>query len=300
MDFTKCSLYGLSNIKQAESLLNFNATDFISPNAICRDYYKLYILNNKRLTEQPLNELKRIQKQIYIELMQLSLPNYLYSCKNKSCLKGVQRHSVTSNYMVKIDIKNFFPHTHRDKVYRFWKEDMKMAGEVANIITNLTTINTKKAPFYIMSFYDKKGIKVKNHIPTGSSTSTILSFLVNYRMFEQINDVVTQNHGVFTLYADDMLISGCKNVNSVFNQVRKILSDNMYKISLRKSIHFSGKPVYALGTVLCNKSMYVPNNKNHEIRKLKSIINLSESDKLRLLGLQQYSSQIKKMNLIKT
>ena len=44
-------------------------------------------------------------------------------------------------YLFKIDISKFFPNIGRNKVYNFYLKKLNTSPDVANILTNLSTIN---------------------------------------------------------------------------------------------------------------------------------------------------------------
>lgn len=47
-------------------------------------------------------------------------------------------------YVVALDISKFFQNTSREKVYNFFKHDMKNSSDVAEVLTDLCTIDLEK------------------------------------------------------------------------------------------------------------------------------------------------------------
>ena len=235
MDFKVSKLFGISDLNKLKDLLKCDLEEYKSTKHIYWNHYQCRIINNgKRLVEEPDEELKKIQKRINSLLKEIIIPPYMHSCKGKSCITNAEAHKANHHKITKLDFYKYYPSTSRDKIYRFWKYDMKMSGEVANLMTNITTI-TIFPNSNVFNYLSDKGIKTYSHLPTGSPSSPLLSYLANRIMFDNIFHEVAKCGGTLSIYADDITISGVKETKTVYLNIRTILFSNGYRVSNTKS-----------------------------------------------------------------
>lgn len=258
--YEKCKLYGLKTKKQ---LLNY----FLKSPVFKKKYYKNQlnisnikkqefftekvkpaVIDNKRLIEAPSKLLKTMQKTILKDLKVLNIPGNIFSgVKNRSHIGNITQHSGKYHFM-KIDLSKFFPHIKRDIVYNFYKIKFNLPSDIANILTNLSTIDLKRIDLSnfnnlqknnyenALLFMQNKEIKVLNHLTTGSRISPILSYLVNEEMFNEIEQFCKNHNVFFTIYVDDMAFSSNKKTSGFFKQnIYKIIRKYGYKINEEKT-----------------------------------------------------------------
>ena len=182
MDLTTCKLYGIKRKRDIRVLLKINSKKNISQ--IC-NLYKPYIANKgkKRLIE-PIDskELKSIQKRIQILLKDIKYDENIFSgIPGKSYIDNGLYH-LESKYVVALDINKFFPNISREKVYKFFKNKLMNSSDVAEILTDLCTVNLEKISNLdnnVLDYLKDNKIHQMKHIPTGSSISCIMSYLSN-------------------------------------------------------------------------------------------------------------------------
>lgn len=98
----------------------------------------------KRLLEKSSEELKKIQRNILNKLYQLKFPEYVFSgIRGRSAFDNAIYH-INCKYMLKLDMSKFFPNTHRNSIYEFFKNKLKMSSDVALICTDIVTVNYEK------------------------------------------------------------------------------------------------------------------------------------------------------------
>ena len=51
---------------------------------------------------------------------------------------------INCKYMLKLDMSKFFPNTHRNNIYEFFKDKLKMSSDVSSICTDIVTVNYEK------------------------------------------------------------------------------------------------------------------------------------------------------------
>lgn len=271
MNYKNCRLYGLKSKKQLLELLH------IDRNIYCKSYFinskiKPYIdINNegkKRLVEAPDVDLKKIQSYLLRDLQRIDFPNYVFSgIKGKCYIDNAKVHS-NYKFLFKIDISKFFPNISRDKIYKFYQNKLNMSPDIANILTNLITINLdmknqQDKNIAIVNDYIKEyKIKSRNHLITGSPVSSIMSYLANVDMFEEIYRLSQINNIIMTVYVDDITFSSNHKIPCEFRTaVLNIITKNGYTVSKKKCKLYNIQSVKKVTGVILDKEgkMQVPN-----------------------------------------
>lgn len=242
MIYTECPLFKLKSKKVLKHLLN------IENNKLTKQTYISSLISpyidtssKPRLIEPPRKELKTVQKKIKNLLGTIVVPDNVFSgVKGRSYADNAFMHTdMKPRNLFKIDLTAFFPSINRDTVYRFFLEDLLCSPDVAQILTNLTTINLKKSKasdiLSIYVFLDSKNISCYNHLISGAPTSQLLSYLVNHHMFDEIQRVADSNQMTMTIYVDDVTFSSKHHISNNFkNKILAIIKKYNYQISKRK------------------------------------------------------------------
>ena len=186
MDFSKSPLYGILRKRDLNQLIKARVHNINKYNV----EYKPYIDRKpkKRLIEAPKYNLKLIQKRIKKYLDCFDYPDNVFSgIKGRSYIDNAYYH-IDSNYFLKMDLSKFFPNTSREKIYKFYSNKMKMKNDIAAIMSDLSTVDlTDIMTKEIEDFILEKGIRHINHLPSGSPISSILSYLANIDMFNELD-----------------------------------------------------------------------------------------------------------------
>ena len=96
----------------------------------------------------------------------------------------------------------------------------------------MTTITDEKS---VKDFLKNKKITCTNHLISGAPTSIILSYLVNNKMFNELNDLSTSYSILMSIYVDDLTFSSLKPIPKEFRKaVKKIINRYNYKLSIKK------------------------------------------------------------------
>lgn len=165
MEYNNCKVYQLKSKKVLKYLLR------ISDNKIFNQRYvaslvEPYIDNSKgkpRLIEPPNPILKNMQTRLKNILSTINIPNNVFSgIKGRSYVQNAQWHK-GNKVVYKVDLTAFFPSISRERVYSFFKEKLETSSDVAELLTNITTINLDlsniKSMGEINSFLETKNIK---------------------------------------------------------------------------------------------------------------------------------------------
>lgn len=297
MDFSKCKLYNIKRKRDLYSLLHTTKQEL----KININSYKVCI-DDGRLLEKPNEYLKKLQKNMLYMLYELDYPFYLFSgVKKKSAIDNAIYH-LNSGYMLKLDIRKFFPNTHRNNVYNFLKNKLNMSEDVASICTDIVTVNYNSDNVIINNnvkeFLQKNKIKNNNHLASGTPTSQILSYLVNKNMFDKIIKYAENHKLKCSIYVDDLTFS-CTNRNiskTEESELINIIKMYGHKINMKKVIRYNSTEYKKVtGIVISpNNRIVIPNKIKAKIKNKCKLIKgkdcISLSYKNSLIGLINFAN----------
>ncbi len=289
MNYKLCRLYGLKSKKQLQEWLGIKNSSFFHSENIIKHYKPKISKENekKRLIEKSIEPLKMAQSKILGMLKRLDYSEILFSgLKGKSFIDNAKQHS-ERNFTYKIDISKFFPSTSRNKVYNFFKQQLKTSSDVAKILTECTTIDLtneyyKQAKNYdeVYDFIKEKKIKQMSHLATGAPTSMLLSYLANKQMFDRIEDFCRKNNYIITIYADDITISSKTHIPFKNRyKIIKIVEKFGHSISKQKVRYYTINETKKITGVIINKNGLLK-TPNKLIRKAHQKVLLLKNDKL--------------------
>lgn len=303
LDLSKCPLYKLSSKRGLKYILHINDNKWFRQKYVS-SFITPYVDKAKnRLIEAPDEQLKLIQKRIKNCLNTIIVPDNVFSgIKKRSYIDNVRMHAnISSCNMFKLDFSAFFPSISRDRVYSFFRNDLECSPDISEILTNFTTIDlnlSKRKTAEIGAFLQQKGITERRHLLSGSPASQILSYLVNHRMFDEMQTIADHNHLTMTVYVDDVFFSGkCRISKSIRKSILRIVEKNHFHISKNKVGQFyKGDFKKVTGVVIDSKGQMIPCNtirKNiiEEFKKLKADPT-NETARLRLRGLLIAARQV--------
>ena len=242
MKYSDCPLYGLQSKKMLKRLLH------IKDSKITKQDYIVSLVSpyidksaKPRLIEPPSEELKTVQKRLKSLLSKIVVPDNVFSgVKGRSYADNAKMHIGNGRRnLFKIDLTAFFPSIDRDTVYHFFAKDLNCAPDIAQILTNLTTIDLDKAKISdrndVYLFLSSKKVTTHNHLISGSPTSQLLSYLVNHQMFDEIQEICDRNGIFMTIYVDDITFSSEHWISHNFTeQIYRIIKKYKYNISRSK------------------------------------------------------------------
>lgn len=268
MDYSNCPLFNLKSKKRLKQMLQINnryfKQDFLLPMISAYIDY----MGKPRLIEPPNSELKNVQKRVKRLLGNIIVPDNVFSgIKGRSYVDNVRIHVGEKRRNVyKIDLIAFFPSITREKVYHFFFHELDCSPDVAEILTNITTVDISKVEnckhTEIYDFLESKGIKSYNHLISGAPTSQIMSYLVNRGMFDELQKLCDENNAVMTIYVDDITFSSEYRISKSFtDSVALIIKKHGYQISCPKSKKYKKiKDKLITGVVINSKGKMVLKN----------------------------------------
>lgn len=209
----QCALYRTRGLRGLANLL-FTGVDALED--LARRQSELYAEwdietrpGKIRHIEHPARPLKEIQARIETLLMRLEPPLYLFCpVKGRDFLMNALRHQ-DRRAIWRVDVKDYFASTQSGNVLKFFRDRLGCAGDVATVLTKLTTY--------------------RGHLPTGSPLSPVLSFFANEPMWEEIRRECAEFNCEISLYMDDLTVSGHDVPWSLRATILRILNRNGFK-----------------------------------------------------------------------
>lgn len=297
MNFKNCELYKIKRKRDLFILLH------IDENKLNEELYKykVCIKDKKRLLEKPSEELKKIQRNILYKLYQLDFPQYVFSgIKGRSAFGNAIYH-INCKYMLKLDMSKFFSNTHRNNIYEFFKDKLKMSSDVSSICTDIVTVNYEKEDveidYEVYDFLKRKKIKNTNHLPSGTPTSQILSYLANIDMFDKIIEYTKKHKLQCSIYVDDITISSSNRyiTKKEESEIKRIIKKHKHNLSKEKTIRYSVNEFKKVtGFVIDpNNRLVIPNKIKSKIKNQTKFIRKKELDEQRknsIIGLTNFAN----------
>lgn len=305
MNYNNCPLYKLQSKKQLKRLLSINNNKLLKQDYISSMIAPYIDTDGKpRLIEPPSEELKRIQRKLKSLLGKIEVPDNVFSgVKGRSYANNAFMHiGDKRRNLFKIDLTAFFPSIKRDVVFEFFNKDLECSPDIAEILTNYTTVDINRANVRniekIMAFLNNKGVNCTNHLISGAPTSQLLSYLVNHNMFDEMQKLSNKNGVTMTIYVDDVTFSSEHKIpNSFKSRVLKIVKKYGYKISKSKVKYYTKLYPKLVTGVAIDKNGHAVIKNNIQERIIKEFIHLKDNPKddhsiKRLQGLLTAARQV--------
>lgn len=244
--------------------------------ATAKSHYKVYpipkVSGKSRLISQPSRELKAVQAWI--------LRNILDKLSSSPCSKGFEvgasilenaRPHIGSNYLLTIDLEDFFPSVTASKVYGVFSS-VGYNKDLAILLTNLCTYG--------------------GGLPQGAPTSPKLANLVCAKLDARIQGYAGPRGIVYTRYADDMTFSAhtASKIRKVKHFIGTIIDDEGFKINHKKTALCGTKRQKKVtGLIISENFVGIGRVKYREIRaKLHHLFTSKSSDFSHVNGLLSY------------
>jgi retron-type reverse transcriptase len=161
---------------------------------------------------------------------------------------------------------------------------MKCSPDVAHILTKISTF--------------------KNHLPTGSPLSPILSFYTHMGIWDEIFNLVSLDNCILTIYIDDLTISGDTVSDKLIWKIKQKLHSAGLRSNSKKEKNYSKKASREVTGVIISPDgvLKAPNRQHLKIHNLRQLIRSSKSEEVsiqlmqKLDGLESQLQQIKKVS----
>ena len=239
--------YKLSSKKQLADLLHTDLGTLKSYR--CEIGYRVFTVRTgvkDREIQQPIGNLDLIHTRCASLMARLEAPEYLHS--GRKARTHISNAAVHTGYVpvLTVDIKSFFPKTSRKQVFKFFANRMKMAPDVAKLLSEVLTF--------------------REHVPTGSRLSMILAFWAAHDMFDELYRLSLARSIRMTVYVDDLTFSGV-GVNRLFlKMVTDVVRSYGYELHPGKTAFYDSKAVKLVtGVAISGHNLMVGNSKHKDI-----------------------------------
>ena len=259
LTYSDCPLFKLHSKRELQFLLHITDRKLFKQDYVASQITPYIDRGRKpRLIEPPHKELKIVQRRLKNLLGKLPVPDNVFSgVKGRSYADNAMMHmGPQRRNLFKIDLTAFFPSIKRETVYRFFLNDLQCSPDVAQILTNLTTVDLEKSKAEnleeVYSFLDAKQVSCKNHLISGAPTSQIMSYLVNHQMFDEMQKVSDSCRVIMTIYVDDVTFSSEYCISHDFeSKILSIVQKYGYKISKAKVKRYTKRyPKLVTGVII--------------------------------------------------
>ncbi len=212
-----------------------------------------------RILYIPSDRLKTVLKKINRNILQsIPLPNQAHgSIPGKSPITNAKQH-IGKPYILKLDIENFYPSIRFIKVKNLFIE-LGFSNKCATLMTRLTTF---------------KGT-LGQGFPT---SSTIANLILAQNVIPRIVGLCKKMNLTFTIYQDDITISGMNRMRNITPAIKKILNQNGFFINTNKYDFMNSQSQQKVTGYVVNTKVNIP---KFEYRLLRSLIH-----NCRILGIE--------------
>ncbi|TQE99086.1 MAG: RNA-directed DNA polymerase [Spiribacter salinus] len=231
------TLLHLDNPHEMERLANDEETSY-RQFVICEHGRK------RRRVQQPLAQRQRVHLRLFNLLRRIHPPDYLHSgIVGRSNVSNARAH-VGRHPLLNTDIKEFYPSTSDRLVLRFFTEQLHCSPDAAAVLMKICTIN--------------------GHVPTGSPLSQLLAFYAVKPRLDEIADWCTERGVTFTVYVDDITVSGQRATRRLLYHIKRLLGADGY-ICHKDAYYRASQPKIVTGVVVTATGVRVRNRHHQKI-----------------------------------
>jgi len=265
----KSPLYKLSSKKKLAELIGIDYKELSNfKGSLLPTQYNIFTdRKTLRFITEPVDDLLEIHKKLLKLLVRIVPPDYIHSATRKRSYKTNAEAHINSRNIIKIDIKKFFPSVKFHYIHNFFLNTLECSPDIATILARLCTVKTKK-----------HGV----HLPTGSCISPILSFLANQRLFESVKNRCEEIGCTFTLYVDDITVSGKHASRALLTSIAQIIFNHGYGYHKFKIYH--AVPAKVTGLIIDNGKLAIPHMRAKKIRELVEVLEVTVDNRPKILS----------------
>lgn len=257
--------YGLASHSRLAEILYWAGTgEQLKRFSLRPDNYSKYIDKSKpgkdRLIEAPEARLKEFQSRVLDLLSRIALPDYLHSARlGRSYLSNSEAHVRASGCTITMDIDSFYQSVSVYRVSKFFESKLGCSADVALTLARLLCCD--------------------GHLATGSPVSPLVSFWAYSDMFDRIDSRVRCRNGIFTLYIDDMAITGRGFGHTDVRWIKRLLHTAGLRIKESKTRVFHvDQPRVITGRAGRWGVSRAPNKQHKKMRQAKALLQANPND----------------------
>lgn len=218
------------------------------------NYYKKFLLGKRsggyRTISAPQEPLISIQRTIHRRILApVNIHPAATGFRHKKSVADNARPHLGKDYMLKVDIIDFFGSIKRDTI----RKTFQKIGYPLNIAEVLTFLCC-----------------LRGQLPQGAPTSPALSNIVAYEMDQQLYALATENNLTYTRYADDITLSGNSLAkDEILPAIQRIVGQARFRIKHKKTRYMTPnrRKIITGISVSSGEKLTIPKTTKREIRK---------------------------------
>lgn len=219
------------------------------PRLLASNSFRAWTNAQGRNIQTPVGWMRQVHVRIASLLARIEMPDYAFPQKGRSYVDNARAHA-GRHPVVKTDISSFYPSVTRSMVVRTFLREFRCAEDIANVLGDVCCFE-------------------QQYLPTGSQLSGYLAFFSARDLFEDIHRLANKAGCTFTVYVDDITLSGPGANLRLLANVRRRIAQHGLKTKRSKSKSFSAAaPKTITGVIVVDSRLRLPNSKHHEIKKL--------------------------------
>lgn len=237
-----------------------------------------------RRIDAPVESLKTVQRWILKKILyKIKCSEYSYGFAKNTDSKESPQVTVAKKhknniFLLKLDIKDFYPSISRAQVFYQFHE-IGYGINVSNLLTNVCTYN---------------GV-----LPQGAPTSAYFANLICRRLDRRIGGYCNKRNIIYTRYADDMIFSSDEwgLLHGIYGTIKRIIEDEGFKLNEDKT-NFAGwiSRKEVLGITINDQKIKSPKDMKRMVRAMihKDVATGDYTDIDRIKGYISYIKSIEK------
>lgn len=194
----------------------------------------------------PEGRLRALHERLKFHLNKIKQPNYLFSPRrNRGQRQNAALHLEQDQYLT-LDLKQFYPSTTDHMVRRCFVDDFGMHKDVAGLLTHLCIVD--------------------GAVSMGSPATPLLCTLIHRRMFDRIAAICDARGLRYSVWVDDLTISGRFIPREVLASIRQIVREAGLK-SHRIAYRTGNRPVFVTGIGVVGPMLVAPLSLHRKIKE---------------------------------
>ena len=157
----------------------------------------------------PIGRLRAVHEILKRHFNRIQQPEYLFSPKKGRSQRDNAAFHAGQKHFLKLDIRQFYPMTTSEDVFRWAHHTMGLRADVAGIFLHLVTVDRR--------------------IPFGSPVSPVLTSLVHRPMFDAVHAACLAEGLRMSVWVDDLTISGSHITGQLLDKVRTIIRNGGFQ-----------------------------------------------------------------------
>ncbi len=238
-------LYSMRGKNQFERTLRLD-WDAV-PRLLERRLYRVWTNDKGRPMQTPVGWLRDVHGRIGALLSRVELPDYAFPQKGRSYVDNARRH-VGPHPVIKADIAQFYPSVSRNRVLRMFLNEFNCAQDISNALADICCYQGQ-------------------FLPTGSPLSGYVAFFSARQLFDDINRLSAERGCVFTVYVDDITVSGPNANKRLLGEILRLVVGHGLQTKRKKSKSFAASTAKTItGAVVTETELRLPDARHVEIR----------------------------------